>query len=476
MDIISLSMTVLLLTPLIIGLYLKQNKKLTADMVCKLILLTGLILRLMYIMYTDITVRQHDVHDFFEHHAGHSEYIWYIYAKHSLPDFDPREIFQFYHPPLHHIICAVWLTIIKAIGLPLKTIGVESLQILTAAYSFLFTVFAYKALKLLDLKSDTLAYCTAIVAFHPTLIILSGSVNNDMLSSLFGMLSLYYTIKWAKDKKWLSIIMIALSVGLGMFTKLSVGLLAPAIAAVFLYVLIKSKGEYKKLIPQFLVFGIICVPIGLFWSVRNYVRFDVPFGYVPKLSENSGQFIDKTPLERLTTWSLYQFSSPFTQWTWNGADYDEFNPIIALLKNAMFDEQTFFRRSITLQSFCTVLFFFGIVTAVFSVAALFVMWIKNKDIGFEFKLLLTVTAAVIFGNYLKFCMDYSQVCTENMRYCVPLIFVGAAVIGFFIDKGYDSKNKYYKCSVAVLKRSMVMFCGFSVFVYTAMMFYTRAYL
>lgn len=469
-------MTALLLVPMFVGLYMKQKKKLTSSIACNLILLTGLILRVMYIMYTDVTVRQHDVHDFFEHNAGHSEYIWYIYSTHSLPDFDPREIFQFYHPPLHHIICAVWLTAVKALGLPLRTVGVESLQILTAVYSFLFTVFAYKSLKLLDLKPSTVSYCTAIVAFHPTLIILSGSVNNDMLSSLFGMLAVYYTIKWARDKKWYSIIMIALSVGLGMFTKLSVGLLAPAIAVVFLFVFIKSLKEYKRLVPQFLVFGIICVPIGLFWSVRNYVRFGVPLDYVPQLSENSGQFIDKVPLERLATWSLYQFSSPFTQWTWSGAPYDEFNPIIALMKNAMFDEQTFFKRSITLQSFCTVLFFLGIVVSLFSAVSLFAMWFKNKNVKLEMKLFMTGLSAAVFGNYINFCLEYPQVCTENMRYCVPLIFVGAAVVGFFIDRAEESKNKYYKGSIAVLKKCMVMFCGFSIFVYTAMMFYTQAYL
>ncbi len=469
-------MTVLLLIPLFAGIYLKRKNKLTGDITCCLILLTGLVLRVMYIMYTDITVRQHDVHDFFQYNAGHSEYIWYIYSTHSLPDFDPREIFQFYHPPLHHIICAVWFTIIKALGFSLRATGPESLQILTAAYSFLFTLFAYKALKLLELKPAALSLCTAIITFHPTLIIMSGSVNNDMLSSLFGMLALYYTIKWAKDEKWFSIIMIALSVGLGMFTKLSVGLLAPAIAAVFLFVFVRSIKKYKKFILQFAVFGVICVPIGLFWPIRNYVRFGVPIDYVPDLSTESGQFIDKTPFERFTTWSLGQFSSPFTQWAWNGAEYNEFNPIIALMKNAMFDEQTFFRRSITLQSFCTVLFFLGIVLSVFSVVSLFAMWFKNDKVNIEHKFLLTAAAAVVFLNYITFCINYPQVCTQNMRYCVPLIFVGSAVIGFFVDRADESRNKYYKGIASFLKKIMVIFCGFSAFVYTAMMFYTNAYL
>lgn len=464
-------MTLMLCVPFFAGCYLKKVKRLDSDLVCWLILLTGLLVRIIYISYTEINVRQHDVHDFFEHNAGHAEYICYLFENRSLPDFDPRNIFQFYHPPLHHIICALWLTIIDKLGMSAETTGVNTLQFLTVTYSFLYTVFAYKALKVLDIKPRTIQICTAVVTFHPTLIILSGSLNNDMLSSLFGMMAVYYTAKWAKSRKWYDIIMIAFSIGLGMFTKLSVGLLAPGVAAVFLYIFIKHIEEFKKLVPQFIVFGFICVPIGLFWSVRNYVKFDVPLNYVPLLSENSGQYIDRTPVERLLNWLPFQFSSPFTQWEWNGASYNEFNPVIALWKNAMFDEGTFFSRSITLQSFCTALFFSGIFLSLFSAAAFLIMWLENKDVKFENKILLTGISLVIFGNYIIFCINYPHVCTENMRYCVPLIFTGAAMIGMYIDKADNFKNKHYRKSVSLLKKGMTVFCGLSVFVYTAMMYY-----
>ncbi|MBQ3969919.1 MAG: glycosyltransferase family 39 protein, partial [Clostridia bacterium] len=315
---------------------------------------------------------------------------------------------------------------------------------------------------------------TAIVTFHPTLIIMSGSLNNDMLSSLFGMLSLYFTSKWARERKWSSIILTAFSIGLGMFTKLSVGLLAPGVAAVFLYILIKFRKEYKKLIPQFFVFGLICVPIGMFWSIRNLIKFDVPINYVPLLSKDSGQYIDKPPMERLLNWKPFQFMSPFTQWEWSGASYNEFNPVIALWKNAMFDEQTFFKKSITLQSFCTALFVCGIILSLLSVAGFVLMWIKNKNVKLHDKILLTGVALVVFGNYINFCIHFPHVCTENMRYCVPLIFVGAAVIGMMLDSGADSRSVIYKKINDYAKKVMTVFCGLSVFVYVMMMFYYHA--
>ena len=265
--------------------------------------------------------------------------------------------------------------------------------------------------------------------------------------------------------------MIAFSIGLGMFTKLSVGLLAPGVAAVFLYIFIKHIKDFKRLVSQFIVFGIICVPIGLYWSIRNYVKFDVPLNYVPLLSDNSGQYIDRTPVERLLNWLPFQFFSPFTQWEWSGAEYNEFNLIIALWKNAMFDEGTFFTRSITLQSFCTALFFSGIFLSLFSAAAFLIMWLENKEVKLENKILLSGVSLAIFENYVLFCINYPHVCTENMRYCVPLIFTGAAMLGTYIDKSNNFKNKYYRKSVVLLKKGMTVFCGLSIFVYTAMMYY-----
>ena len=118
-------LTLLLISPVFFGIYLKKKKLLNTATICFLILLSGLLLRLIYISYTGIGTRQHDVHTFFKNNGGHAEYILYLFDNHKLPDFDPRDIWQFYHPPLHHIICALWLTIVDRIGLDYTTTGVN---------------------------------------------------------------------------------------------------------------------------------------------------------------------------------------------------------------------------------------------------------------------------------------------------------------------------------------------------------------
>lgn len=461
--------------PIIYGLYLRRINKLTTDRLCVLILVCGAVLRLMYISYTDEFIRQHDLGRFYEEKNNyHSGYMLYLLENLHLPDFDPRDRWQFYHPPLHHIICASVLGLLKALGIDHISKGPGVLQWLTASYSVLFCVFASKTMKLLGIKDKALSLATAVVTFHPTLIILAGSLNNDMLSALFSMLAVYFTVRWQKNRKWYDILGIAFSVGLGMMTKLTVGLLAPAIAVLFLIVLIKKRMEWKTLVPQFVLFGAVCIPLGMFWPVRNLIKFGVPFNYVPGLSENSGQYIDTPVVKRLFDYSIHQFSSPFTQWEWNGDSYNEYNPVIALLKNAMFDEDPFFSKSLTLQSFCTALFFAGAVVAVLSVLALIVMWSKHVKLDVELKLLLTIIYAVIFGNYIIFCINYPQVCTENMRYCVPLIFAGSAALGLMIGRFEESGNYTEKriCKTAAV--SMTALPLLSTFVYAAMMFYEMA--
>lgn len=467
----ALLMTLLMFSPLVFGVFLKKKKLLNDKAVCCLIILSGVVLRLIYITYTPITVRQHDVEAFFEGGSGHAGYIEYIYNNHSLPDFDPRDKWQFYHPPLHHILCAVWLTIFNFFGISPQSGGAESLRFLTVIYSSVLCFFSYKIFDRLNLRSVGLYAATALVTFHPTLIILSGSINNDILAAMLSVMAIYFTVKWSQDRKLLDIVMLALSFGLGMFTKLSAGLLAPAIAAVFLIVFIKNIKDFKKYIIQFAVFAVVCCPLGLYWSVSNYIKYGMPLNYVPKISEDSWQHLDVSPLKRLTDWSLYQFSSPFTQWEGRGGAYNEFNPFIALLKNSMFDEETFFGESVTLQSFCTALFIVNIVIVAFSLIAMVMFIVRSKELKAEIKALLGLIFFVVFGNYIIFCINYPHICTQNTRYCVPLIITGAAFIGMFLNGAEKSKSKLCKRSAGVLAKCSALFCLLSVFVYTAMLYY-----
>lgn len=121
----------------------------------------------------------------------------------------------------------------------------EGLQYLTLFYSSVSMYLSYRIMQELKLRRMGLIIAFAIVAFHPTFIILSGSVNNDILSLTFMFGAILNTIVWYREQTLKNIMKIALCVGLGMFTKLSVWMVAPAIAIVFLIVLIKIEKIQK---------------------------------------------------------------------------------------------------------------------------------------------------------------------------------------------------------------------------------------
>ena len=169
----------------------------------------------------------------------------------------------------------------------------------------------------------------AILCFHPTLILMAGSINNDILSALLMMAAALWTLRWYRAPSFGRILCIALCIGLAMMTKLSGALVAPAVAVVFLIKLIQSRKAPGRLIGQYAAFGAAVFPLGLWWGVRNLLRFGTPITYVPMIADTDVQYIGHIPvLQRLFDFSPHQFSSVFMAWGNRNADYFEYNPTI----------------------------------------------------------------------------------------------------------------------------------------------------
>ena len=257
----------------------EKRRKAIRIAVILLIFLAGFLLRLNYAAKTDIYTRQHDIGRIGS--SGHIGYIQYICENGRLPDFDVRTKWQFYHPPLHHAVAAVWVKIQTLCGAELYD-AMMGVRWLTTLYSTMTMFVFYRLLRLLGHDGLSLYVPFALIAFHPTFIILAGSVNNDCLAVTLAFTAMYFAVRWYKTRGWGAIIGLGLSIGLAMLTKLSYWYLAPATAVMFLVVLINDKNK-KRVVGQYCAFGAVCVPTGLFWSVRNLIGWGVPMNYVPLL-------------------------------------------------------------------------------------------------------------------------------------------------------------------------------------------------
>ena len=442
--------------------------KLTAERMILLLLAVGFLIRILYGLNTPIEVRQHDVEQFGSGN-GHAGYIEYFFNNMKLPDFDPTTVWQFYHPPLHHFLAAVWLKIMTAFGLTWNR-ALESIQFLTAFYSAASMLISVKIFKILGLKGKGLVLAAALIAFSPSFILFSGSVNNDILSITFTLAAIYATLMWVKTKKWIDIIQIALYIGLGMSTKQSIGAIAPAIALVFLLELIAGKGERWQLVGQFAVFAVICIPLGLWWPVRNHLLFGSPLAYVPMLSLDSYQYIGTYNfVQRFLFPPAISFSSNFILWGsyWNQPTC-EFNVWSGLFKTAAFGEYNIAYSSSAGAWMTTVLSVANVAVGLTGFAAMVYYLIKNQSMASRQKLLMLGVYLFVLFSYLSFAYTFPHTCTMNMRYASPLLVIGSYFFARLAGDFLNNKKKAVKAIGYTMTGITALFCVSSAIIYTTL--------
>lgn len=389
------------------------------------ILGSGVLIRWLYILYTEVWERQHDVVAF-NCGEGQAAYIEYFLTNKSLPQFDPRSVWGFFQPPLHHIISAVWMKISFFLGCS-ENQAQENIQGLTFLYISAVLILAYYIFCELELKKWGMRVALLLVALHPVYILLSGSINNDALSLLFMVLSLYLAMRWYKKPGMITIVLLGFSIGLAMFAKLSGYMIAPAVAVLFVLKLIEDKENIRKYIFEYIVFGIICVPIGLFWTIRNMVRFGMPVNYIPEVG---GQF-ENGIFTRLFD---FKMTSVFPALVENGDAYYEHNIFLSMIKTSLFGEYNYANISGLFNPVCILLFTVGTVLAIMAfVATIIVIFSKKSSLKREWKWLFGVLYVTVMGSYLGFALSYSNFSAEDFRYAAIVIIVQAAMLGIYTD-------------------------------------------
>ncbi|OPZ89535.1 MAG: hypothetical protein BWY74_02684 [Firmicutes bacterium ADurb.Bin419] len=416
----------------------------------------------MYILHTPYFSRQHDVAGI-GNIDGHLAYIEYFFHNNfKLPDFDPRTKWQFYHPPLHHFISAVWLKLNSALGMNFEK-AVESIQVLTLFYSCCINILCYKIFKEFSLDKLALVIPYSIVCFHPTLSLLSGSINNDILCLALMLAAILYTIRWYKNPAMSTIIKIALFMGLSMMAKSSGILLAPAIASVFLLKLAQRKDLFKKFIGQFTVFGLICIPLGVWWSVYNYTKYGMPLGYIPLIDDNPALYIgDYSVINRFFDFDPVQIKNIFICF---GDPYKEHNILIYILKSSVFGEYHMKDTTVSMI-ISTILFYINAFLIFISLISMGVATVKKSSkIDTNLKTFWIILYVTITASFIRFCFGHPLICTQDYRYIVPTFIIGSLAIGFALDFLQAVRTKRAKFFAAITTATTVVFCLSSILVY-----------
>lgn len=469
----------------VLTLYRLVTKSMTETRAVFLLIAAGFLLRLFYVLYTPVTLRQHDVYSF-SGAKGHAGYIMYFYEHLRLPDFSPDSVSQFYHPPLHHFLEALWMRLQTTLGLSLET-AAENTQLLTLLYSSLCLPVLWKILRLLRLSGRALLIPLAIFCFHPSFIIMAGSINNDMLMTLLTLTAVMCALRWYQAPSVRRILPIALTLGLAMSAKFSASLAAPAIGLLFLMRFVSDLTQNpgpvrRKLVKQYLgqfgLFLLVCCPLGLWWTLYSYFVWDVPFGYVPSLSLTSHQYIGDYPLWRRFIITPDQLSSVYLAWADQpGFNYNEYNMITGFLKTSVFDESVLFRpealtgfRQLLSWAgafFSVVLFYSNFLLVLISAAAIVYCLVRRLRLNDSaVTLSMVFLGGFVLLSYISFCLGYPHTCTQNFRYAIPTLLTGGAFLGRFLQEADRRRISALSRGAATFVTLLTLvFCSSSAAVY-----------
>ena len=423
--------------------FMLYKKHLNKKEILIMILILGIALRFTYGCVNGIYDFQHDVGEAYE--KGHYGYAIYIFRTLKLPNSNELQLYQ---PPLNAFLQALFMRV-NSLFISVNEEGKDlyllmfnddsfffsydrnlisyldtlysSCRILSIFYSCVTFLTIYEIINEFNLKDKPKYLILLIMSTQPVLVMMSGAMNNDGLSYMFFFLALLYGIRWYKNEGYLNIILIALFIGLGMITKLSIGFIAFIIGPMFLVKFIKKIKEKKalKLIPMFIVFSLIVFPLGLSYAIRNYILFDQSFTYVLDFGRDS--WLHEVIKEK----SIYErfFSLPLTQLIHKTQvifhDYQEYNIWVDLIKTSIFEEYPYGHSPLACV-FAGVMFLINLPYWLILLPCLgFVIYklIKKEYEGDKFITYISIGLIILaLVSYVSFCIKMPYSCTSNFRY------------------------------------------------------------
>ena len=395
---------------------------------------------------------------------GHFGYIQYIWRNFSLPKGNPTTVWGFYNPPFFYITQAFLWKVLSVTGIFYDWEWLEFFQWIPLCCSVICSVYMYMILKELKVKKEPLAIMTMLLFLHPVFIHFAINVTPDAMCMMFMTMAIYYTLVWYRKQTLKNIIAIALCIGFGMMTKISVALVAPGIGLVFLLVLFKNRERWKILCKQYVIFGCICVPIGLYWTIRNYILYRIPYNFVQRLSESeTGLYLDPQKYSlKMRLGIPVKECLQSVHFDLNPSD--QYNIWAEIFKSALVDEIYLKLDTVLYQKMIWVLFWTSVFLALILNLLLVYILVKSKILSNIVKVLLGTTVFVIMAQFILFCLDYPFTCTQSFRYIAVTLLFAAIGGGIGWEELKGKGGVIIKCGIASL---MLLFGICSVWIYFA---------
>ncbi len=150
----------------------------------------GLVLRLVYLVYTGPAARTYDVYE----KGGHFFFIRYLLDHYSLPH--PAQGWEFHQPPLYYAAAAL---LSGLSGIANTNYYEFYLQILSVSANMVCLVFGILCFKQVLTSRTAVLLASALFVFWPSGIMNAVRIGNDNALFAFYSISFYYLLCWYKN-------------------------------------------------------------------------------------------------------------------------------------------------------------------------------------------------------------------------------------------------------------------------------------
>ncbi len=400
--------------------YLKRKNLFTHKTAIEFIFIAGMILGVGNMLGTHIFDKGIDQGALTTNARGHFGYILNIIEGH-LPQNNGE---QFYQPPLFHFVSSIFVKLGMSLSKNNIELSIQFTQIVNASV-YCFMMIAFKNfIGEIGLSEKSQKYVALLVAAFPNYMLMGLRGNNDMFATFFMLLCVINTYRWYKNRDMKTIVCLAFSFGLGMMSKISVGLMAVITGPVMIYCLVKDfrAKKYRDIVLQLAVFAVICIPLAMWYPIRNLILFDQPFNYVQRLKEDIPIYRGNTEwYKRFFGFNpIRLIKDPFFHYP-EGDNVFEY-----LLKTSLYSEYAYKNNAVM----GSVFMFVNIITVIASLASMVAVAVKGKTITKELRFGLLALWIVSMAAYIQFNISYPYLCTADFRYVALTTVVGAIYIGY----------------------------------------------
>ena len=437
---------ILLGTFLFVGDILMASRGEREEKILRWILLLGCIMRIGYTFYNGVFSRVHDVwyYDDYTQNSKASYLMWLI-ERGKLPDTYEG---QLYHQPFSYLFTAGVCKILQLMTYDRNIYFVGSIggKLGSCIASCMTMLFSLKLCKELKMKQESKILVMWFVAFLPGMYLAAGRIGEDAFSCLFAVMEIYTSLKWYHNSNIRNTIYTAIAFGFGLQTNLSCILPMGLLVILVLEKMVGDHDAIKKYIGQTAIFAGIAAPLGLWFYIRNAIRFGIPFTYINEQEVGNILWTGEHSLwERFAPINWRNLiSSPYAN------TYEDYNLSTYFLKSEIFGEFSFEMGKVIPYT----LLIINLLMTIFLIAFMFRLIIKREKEHDEWALM------GMFAFYLLFiCYSYYKEpfgCSMDARYFLIVPILKVVLLGK-LSEGLNRALAAGKGYVVLMKVAMLLF-------------------